>query len=387
MNRRTMLMGAAALVTSLPRVAMGGAGLEDFDGKIAECWKLPGPDKPQKPEVAFSFRRFLNSKGFMPLRTNMTRLEGYVIDKDRNDIILWGRREPNMAEVVFDDIVVAIRSVCGVYGGHPSVTIDIDRERYGVFSKKSPGIHNEAGMRAAFDAAHIEHHVTVWGLPTNVRAANVLVMADYKMKLVQMGNASLKIRDPFPSRFDRYRQEILSGKNHGAKEYRFWFQPASMSYLRSNNTMFLDKVQVVLRNMVSSSFQDQSAGSFACDWTNRMDEINRSETLWQDMYGVFRNFALARALYQEELLTRFDRYLLLAGYRTDLVSTPTKFPGLIRTFPTKNGGVFYSHGGVELDGSMTRGAASDEVLADVHRAGEMALASMPRSCDEACWVV
>jgi hypothetical protein len=380
---------------------MAGVSIGDVTRPPEECWAPPVPDKPRRPEVAVSLRQLISTGSAVPI--NMTRIDGYVLD-DTGDVILYGRRmEKGQEEVMLDDLIVAIRSVYGLYGTHPHVSIDLDpwsNARYWEV-RNNPKRTREEYLAACEDMRNIS---STGGLPKSARVPRILLIADYKMKLVAMGKEILKIKDPFPSRMTNYieaRKEALrTGKSFDygpPKPGRFFFEPAKMTYLQDGKTgrnTFFDCVQVVLRSELKTQEGDALVGEtnrfaqkFACDWTNRMDEVNRSDVLWRDMGNIFRHFAFARVMLDKGALQKIDKDVLLDGYQITNVPMPVEFKGTTFTYEWSYNGKTYKeiwcYGAVELSGTVTP-STDHTAIADVRRAGEIALASR-RSCTDACW--
>jgi hypothetical protein len=138
MNRREFLTTAGALAalngTSLaaPAMTIGSVTLNP-----------PRIDKPVKPERAASLKRLLaEAKTGARPRLGMTRIDGYTTEKD--DVILWGRNELGREELVFDDLVIALRSIRGRYGkGHA-------RRRSGL-SQRTHARHDKGERRSGLE--------------------------------------------------------------------------------------------------------------------------------------------------------------------------------------------------------------------------------------------
>jgi hypothetical protein len=112
------------------------------------------------------------------------------------------------------------------------------------------------------------------------------------------------------------------------------FVPGRMSYVRDENLVLIDCVQVVLRSDAWKSgtttvINTPISNDWACVWTNRMEETIRSEPMLRRMEDIFRTFALARILGQSGDLTTvvraadFDaKQLLLEDHIVPAVSVP-----------------------------------------------------------------
>lgn len=400
MNRREIIMGgaaAAALLTIRPVLA----------GPEPSCWNAPTIDKPSRPERAVSLNRLLAeaASGQRPRLTGLTRIDGYVTEKD--DVILWGRGDSKEPELLFDDLVVAVRSVRGTYGTLPAAVsldwkhqpglnqIESERRVVELLKQSFKAVNGRSSDNyTTHDALCREVAVfpSIDSMPSDSRTAKVLLDADYRLKLVDQGGASLKIRNPFKGQVELQADAARKGNVLTASAGRNWFQPGRTSYLKDDACVFFDCIQIVLREAnAERSSPDPAARAFTCAWTNRMEEINRSEDIWRQMNNVFRHFALAKVLHENAAMSVLpNRLVLWRDYKLSSTSVPAQYPANIihRVVKMPNGKIWQSHrcGGIELSGSPVRTPAIGTARADLHLAREKVLAAA-RSCTEACWNV
>jgi hypothetical protein len=95
------------------------------------------------------------------------------------------------------------------------------------------------------------------GLPRDCQLSKTLLDADYQMKRVGEGVAKFAIRNPFKGELEAYVDWYNAYPGPGrppdrGRDGRMWFEPGRTSYLRDENAVFLDCVQVVLRDATAS---------------------------------------------------------------------------------------------------------------------------------------
>ncbi|MGO9547188.1 MAG: DUF1598 domain-containing protein [Rhodomicrobium sp.] len=350
-TRRDLLTGmaVAALTPVLARAVMAEPA-RLCDGEVK-----PPALKPH-PQRAVSLRQISDALGSgKPARfEGLTRLEGYVVDRDNHDVILWGLAERDQPELQIQDFVVALRSAYdrytivrdGVtYRVSPLISIDPDVE----VLRKLRGIDlfaDDADERHA-ELCGKPQTVRVEGMPRDTRVAKVLIDADYRMKMVSQGIEELPIDDPFPSAFgarvEKWRRDAARGKKARGSNTRYWFQPDVFSYqvAEDGETVFLDRAKVVLRDedqiihggaLAASGGIDEIARAFACSWSDRMDDVYKAEALWRDMYNIFRHFAVAKIMRDHDafLQAGLSAGVLLDSYALPTTKVPKTLAGLGR---------------------------------------------------------
>jgi hypothetical protein len=132
-------------------------------------------------------------------------------------------------------------------------------------------------------------------MPNDSQTAKTLLDADYAMKLVCEGYGTVKIKNPFQ---DPYHAQLEARKSaimndpslNFAGAARMWFTPGRMSYVRDENSIFIDCVQIVLKSedYLRGGVVDYNPFNqmFTCAWSNRMDEVIRSEPIWRKMQDI-----------------------------------------------------------------------------------------------------
>jgi hypothetical protein len=432
MKRRDFLVGAGALALA-PHLSIDDA-LALNAPPIGSCvLNPPTIDKPVKPERAASLKRILaEAKTGARPSFGMTRIDGYTLLPQRfvvtrrgleqeDDVILWGRNEPWGKELIFDDLVVALRSVWGRYGaGPPTISLQYvpgtligDTEEQAQeevrFNKILLSTTTSADYkRACIREVHLYPRVLF--LPKDSHVAKDLLDADYLMKRVTSGDHLLKVNDPRlnPQKIlHEMKVRIADGVAGPAERLIFektqqtglgtrWFVPGQMSYVRDENSIFIDCVQILLRarfrkvGALGKIEGDPVSGDLVCTWTNRMDEVARTEPLIGRLRDIFRMFALARILTKTgELRWMMDRGVI-NDYPIPTVSVPYSYPSTVvdvLAWSSKRKRMMSSQicGGVLVRNQHTAPSsdAGADVRSDVNLAGKKALESM-RSCTGSC---
>jgi hypothetical protein len=347
-SRRSLLATgfAAAVMPLLPRAAAA----QDV------CSTRLTPIKA-RPERAVSLREVSAalSAGKLARFEGLTRLDGFTLDADNQDIIVWGLAERGKPELQVEDFVVALRSAFlkGVHDGtdyskSAAISIDSDPSYFAQLDKYQTS--NPQGRQQYLQACRQSdwRPVRVDGMIRHSRTASVLVEADYRMKRTAQGVLKLPIRAPFTSDFDasisEWRSAIASGRDPSGVSgsiTRYWFMPGRFNHVASTDgkTFFLDYAQVVLRDedekaqagggKVSTGRVDPYARAFTCAWTARMEEIYEAEPIWRQMHNMYRNFAVARVMSDNDTFDKagFDPAFLLERYQVPRVDVPDTIPG------------------------------------------------------------
>lgn len=357
-NRRNFLLstGAAAFAQSLSQ----GSGAAP--SCVADVRQLD-----PKPERAVSLRQLCKALSACAVDdkkcqklvyfNGITRLDGYVLDPENHDIILWGQVEKDAPPLHFQDLVVALRSSHGRYvevrGGtryliQPAISIDPNPEVWRALDEVR--LNTDEGREQYSELCKMSQTVRVEGMPRSSRIAYALVDADYRMKMVSQGIVRLPVNPPLRSpTIERWRAQRQAAKKGlegpAGNKARFWFEPGKFTYKvsYSGDTVFLDRAQVVLRDQVTSLSEgklvdaaesniDPFNRAFACSWSDRMEDTYRAEGIWRDMHNIFRHFAVARIMADRQAFRQagFDTKLILDDYDLPRASTPDNLPGIGR---------------------------------------------------------
>jgi hypothetical protein len=368
-----------------------------------------------KPEKAVSLRQIAAAlANGRPARfEGLTRLDGYVIDDDNKDIVLFGAHEPGQPELQPADFIVALRSAFkrGVdekdgadYTKSAAISLDTDPDffrRLKDFKTTTP-----EGRRAyAAYCGTQSQKVRVDGMIRHSRVAKILVDADYRMKKVSQGLETIPIKSPFHGDTEmairRWRSEINSGMEptpvSGATT-RYWFTQGRFTYgaaKDTDNMVRFGLTQVVLndedsvytpgKGSVVSDRVDPGVRAFTCAWTDRMEETYRADPLWQEMRTMFRYFALTRIMYDHDAFEKaeLETEFLLTRYAVPRVTMPDTLPGISRleTAKRRDGRTTWTYartvcGGVSVGFNKPLEKFAD-TSGDIQYAGRNVLGSRP----------
>jgi hypothetical protein len=360
-----------------------------------------------KPQVAASMKRLLAEAktGARPRLVNMTRIDGYTLEID--DIVLWGRSEPKESELPFDDLMVAFKSIRGAYGkGIPGV--DLNMKDDAEFRKRSAEIvargDDRAYKRLCMETPCLP---SVIALPRDSRVSKILLDADYDMKLMSNGTKNFKIRNPiraFTLSYVDLLRKISSGKASSAEKEearlisaypnsRRWFHPGRMSYVRDENSVFIDCVQILL----SARNRDADGNPievtpilqrFACSWSNRMDEIIDTESSFKGMRSIFRMFALARIIDQNQDTFRLADRQVIDDYLVPMTAIPSEYGSIVSFVQLPDNRKGRLCGGVRINYLNVEGVrASNMTKFDTDLLGKKALEGVKGCKGESCWRV
>lgn len=335
-NRRSFLAsGVTALVVHKPLTAAAADNV---------CNVSPVVSKTESgAEVAVSLREALKraKTGGQKRLTGLTRIDVVCRDDD-NDIILGGVGEKGQPDLYLDDLIVAIRSANRKYGKiEPGISLDPDRSQ-------TPNLNQISGRDAAAKQQYLRvcskqpQAVRVDALPRHSRVTKVLVEADYRMKQVSQGTLQLPVNPPLPGTFARRleqsRQKLRDDDMvaEWSSRRRFWFEPGKFEYAHDYQIASLRSAQVILSDAdgdaeagAKNGNVDPIAREFACAWTARMEETFRAEPIWRDMYNIYRHFAIAHILTDQNFYS-YELRQLIDAHEIDHVEVPDSLPGLGR---------------------------------------------------------
>ena len=123
-----------------------------------------------------------------------------------------------------------------------------------------------------------------------------------------------------------------------------------------------------------------------------MDEVLKSELIWKQMRGIFRHFALAKALQKTAALSVLPSNGAWNGYNLTSVSIPEQYPPISvhQHYVWKSNGRTWNYntdecGGVSLRGLLTVSPSLGS-RTELNLIREKVLAAA-RSCSTSCWDV
>lgn len=281
-------------------------------------------------------------------------IEGFVIDRAQQDLILIGQYSRTRPSLQLDDLVTGIRNVWAAAAGRETAP-------YCSLDPRPEDIRHLNRLEAAFSGgdetaiqAHFERLREAWGpqqtviggVPEHSRWARVCIDADYHMKAVSQSHVDLPgVIGIFQRSLDTFHSALESGASTPNAEggmSRFWFHLAEgeprfresqdIVLLESCSVQLLTEAQVAtadgqLRDAVGQD--DADALAFAADFSAHL-AAGSPEPRYQDLENLYRLLALLHAMQQREaapvLGPAWDFYA--RGFQPARYALPAALPGL-----------------------------------------------------------
>lgn len=316
--RKTLAIGAALLAVSLPAEAATGRAMS-LNAAVSVLKSGGGGDVAQL--------------------CGITRALGFIYDKTRRDVVLFGEADGSLPPLHLDDLAVALRNVNLLYAqvrgrtryyAAPGCSIDpdpqtmrdlralkcsnvADPEQVRLFEQK----WDEIGRRP--------QKVRVMGVPFDSRFAKVMVDADYYMKRLVNGSVNLDI-EGFASMSDlgveQAKKAFTQGRSGSLGGYsmnRFWFSPGEAAYSEEDGAIVLRECRVQLLTEEEMLTQQGIKGKgrpgalakeFASAFSAHYPEIAERRPVYTELEGLFRFVGLARIIREEGAASAGLDYLL-----------------------------------------------------------------------------
>jgi len=288
----------------------------------------------------------------------LKKIMGYLIDEENNDLIIFGSTDQELPALLLEDFVIALRNAWRKYAplqgntyiySFPGCTIDPDpnvMQKLQQFSEKivrSTSIEQVKNiLKEWHSTCKKPQNVGVMGIPFNTRFGDIMVKADYNMKILVDGTDSLDIPG-FISltemKLAQVRSDIiqnkpitisLSGMN------RFWFYPGTNLYEEDQGTVLIKQCPVELlteETFVSKSGQyvrgsmaDPGAKKFADGFSLLYDKIANERPIYIELENLFRFFALAQVI-KYQSVENIDISYLLEQFPITQISVEQTLPG------------------------------------------------------------
>ncbi|MBN2055398.1 DUF1598 domain-containing protein [bacterium] len=281
-------------------------------------------------------------------------IEGYVIDADNRDIILFGRSMPTWPTLHIDDLAVAVRNAWGndVY---PYCSLDPRPEDVRKLNALLAGSPKSTSMPAMFEqmrAVWGPQTVVVGGVSKGSRHAHVMIYADYHMKKVSQGLLHIDgIRSiPDISNQEARRQLEQTGRITGGSMSmsRFWF------HVREGHPIFHESIDIVriedcdvvlltekqranTDGILSDSGEDDpQAATFAAEFTANFRRATLQAAEYAHLENLYRLSAVIHAMRFRDAPRRagLDLTFWLDDFQPGKdVPLPTALPGLCNSAP------------------------------------------------------
>jgi hypothetical protein len=294
--------------------------------------------------------------------SGIKKVLGYVIDEENSDIIMIGKIDDSLPSLYLEDLVIALRNTWLKYAelkgntyyySNPGCSIDPDPRILNtlqqvsgqIFSSSNPS-KVQKNLTQWHNVCRQQQQVRVLGIPYNTRFAKVMVEADYYMKRLVDGSASLDI-DGFSSLTDMtlniVREDIDKDRQISvplASLNRFWFYPGENSYLEDKGVVYIRKSNVKLlteeefltkRGEVAGTGRPNLlAQKFAESFSVRYAEIAKRKPIYSELEGLYRLVALARIMKHKNAITEAGLNLDYLMNNYPIESTPVNhtLPGI-----------------------------------------------------------
>jgi hypothetical protein len=280
------------------------------------------------------------------------KLEGYIIDSNTNDIILFGRRSKQPSALTLDDLVVNLRNIWNKEL-YPYCSLDPKKENILKTQKlmsECVAVTSSEKMKKCFNKlkeAVGPQIVVVGGVPRNSHHAHTMIDADYHMKKVSQGLVKLNsIRSCLDIFLDEAVKQIKKtgeGPSMGASMSRFWFHigEGEPVFQQGDGILYLSKCSVVVLTekqkatadgeLYDSNEEDPNAETFARELSEHFREVALIESSYANLEYLYRLHALLKAIYfQDEIeKTGLNINFFLRGYKYQMESKmPASLPGL-----------------------------------------------------------
>ena len=355
---------------------------------------------------------------------NVTQIIGYVIDNERNDLVLIGAVNQSRPKIYFEDFIVALRNAWHLYYtledsiryySSPGCSIDPDPKVISklqeigndIYSSRQPEIIQTYIQQWKSICGQLQQ-VRIFGIPFETRFAKVMIDADYMMKSIADGSLFLEI-DGFWSltdmRVNLTREYIKSTGDKSLPTQsmnRFWFYPGDINVGYTDGIVTINKTRVTLlteQEYLTNEGQIQGTGNvdslaklFASKFSDRYDDIAKQKPIYSDLENLFKFVVLATAAYSDQAIKNaginLDYFLYDYPVRPAFVNH--NLPGksnvkqLSQTDETPNGKIGYYYwfptcGGVNIDVKIKRAITGLDNTKKMNAIRETILESRPHS--------
>lgn len=253
------------------------------------------------------------------------RLSGVIVDRDKRDLILYGRYDSDLPPLNVDDFVVALRNAWLKYAvlkgniieyANPGCSIDPDPDN--VNKLQAIGRQMEDGKSFDDHEKQIEawkrecekpQNVRVLGIPFNTHFAQVMVKADYDLKVLSDGTETLDVPG-FVSLSDMRMREATTALSQNqtipgptVSLNRFWLYPGENVFEADQDSFFIKQSPVTLLTelmyartggeLAGTDTTEPHAQRFATDFTLLYGKIAYEKAVYQELEALFRMVSIA----------------------------------------------------------------------------------------------
>ncbi len=249
-------------------------------------------------------------------------VEGYLVDTDSGDIILFGVRSSSWPSILLEDLLFHGRTLDG---GHPYCSLDPRKENVLALDRLfKSGIDSSTEESFQKYLALVRRtcgnlSVVIGNIPSTCRLAHLLISADLEMKKGSQGLIRLAtLPSCLAMRLDRAVQAVFDnqdGRMPLSSMSRFWFHVAQgdplfvedvgVLMIESCNMVLLTEMERTLADgtLVNAGTQDPVAAEWAHRFSNAMPELASQVQQFSDLWNQYRLRALLFAMRTREVLT------------------------------------------------------------------------------------
>ncbi len=294
----------------------------------------------------------------------LSEIQFVLLYPEQNEIVLGGPAEgwkynehgralgsnSQRPTLQLDDLVTVMRTFNGEANASFGCSIDPRPENLKkvndfVVSSQAKGPLSPAGVRRwANQIAGIlgTQDITVMGVPTDSRVARVMVEADYRMKLIGIGQ--LKTNAQIPDYFQLLAKESsLASGNLDALRWWMTLQCEAIVHspegdafeIRGTGVKCLSENEFLTSTgaRVSTGKAEAVNRKFAETFTAKYDELAKADPVFADLQGIF-DLAMVAALIQNHQMDRqvnWDRGVFAADgtYQPARLEAPTQTESLV----------------------------------------------------------
>lgn len=263
----------------------------------------------------------------------LRRIDGFVIDRERQDLVLIGQVDPSWPKLHLQDWVIALRDAWHlydrrrgniIYRSDPGVSIDpypqvIERlQEIGEALDGESGYDPDSVLDAWHKVCHLPQQVRVEGIPFDTRFSATMLEVDYDLKRIADGSIVLDL-DGHQSLSSRYlesaKQQIKAGKSASLSSMsRFWFYPKPLMVQADDTTAIIDSgfgLKVLTEEehlnaagqITGKGTPNPHAEAFARSISTLFPQIAESRPTWRDLENLAWMVALARTVRYRDAVT------------------------------------------------------------------------------------
>jgi len=288
----------------------------------------------------------INSKKETVRLSKLGWIEGYVIDRENNDILFFGRVGSDWPDLYIDDLLLLSKIVIDREKS-PFCSLDPIPENVREFERVSSNKDESETLVNYYNRVSRkwgDQKVVVGGVPGNSNIARVMLEADYHMKRISQGLDSL----PFiESLLDIYIDKAMkSGRDRESKPImsRFWFKcdPNSPVFEYEDDIVRIDACNVIIQTEAQGATRDGrlydsgdrnvESDKFAESFSRNFRKAAAQVSIYAELENLYRLLSLLKAVTLED--SHFQDFTSLYNemgqtfnyYRT--YNIPSAFPGL-----------------------------------------------------------